>query len=179
MLEALVNRLAGDTGVVGTVCATLVLLVYLVLRYLPQTRRMRPLPRERPSSRYRRALVVDDDDATARAMARVLRGALPLDVEQVSNARDALARVKAEPFDVLVVDLGLPGMGGEELIRQVREEGSMRPLVPIVIVSGQTPEAIERIARSCGANAWVAKPLLEIDDLARAVGRLLGLTAEL
>ena len=84
-------------------------------------------------------LVVEDEDLAASALAECL-------AEQgfdVTIARDGIAALEAAEgggFDVLLTDLRMPRLDGGGLIRQLR---AMRPLLPVVVMTGQVPSGWE------------------------------------
>jgi len=107
-----------------------------------------------------RILVVDDEPA----IRRFLKTSLSAQGYIVSEAADgsaALAALKREPLDVLVLDLGLPGIDGFEVIRDLREAGSA---LPIIVLSVRADEAGKVKALDMGADDYVTKPF-GIDEL--------------
>jgi two-component system KDP operon response regulator KdpE len=107
-----------------------------------------------------RILVVDDEPA----IRRFLHTSLGSQGYHVAEAEDGSAGLKAletSPADVLVLDLGLPGIDGFEVIRRVRESGST---VPIIVLSVRTDEAGKVKALDLGADDYVTKPF-GIDEL--------------
>ena len=79
-----------------------------------------------------RILVIDDDPAVRAAMQMVLERD-GLEVDAVGDGPTGIKLVAAEDFDLLLVDLFMPGMDGLETIRQVHRH---RPGLPIIIMSG-------------------------------------------
>jgi two-component system, OmpR family, KDP operon response regulator KdpE len=108
-----------------------------------------------------RILVVDDEPAIRRFLNTSLgsQGYLVVDAEDGATALAKLA--ETPPPDVLVLDLGMPGMDGFEVIRRVREGGSS---LPIVVLSVRTDEAGKVKALDLGADDYVTKPF-GIDEL--------------
>ena len=84
---------------------------------------------------HKRLLVVEDDD-TQRAAIVELVGNDDIETVAVHSGAEALAALHREPFDCVVLDLGLPDMSGVELIRRIKDETS-NPAVPIVIYTGK------------------------------------------
>ena len=68
-----------------------------------------------------RILVVDDDDSVRNSLAGFLED-YDYKVKSSSSAEDALALIRHEPFDVAIIDLRLPEMDGEELIKTIYDE---------------------------------------------------------
>ena len=110
-----------------------------------------------------RVLVVDDEPP----IRRFLRTSLTAQGYQVIEAQDAAsaqALLRENAVDVLVLDLGLPGTDGFEIIKQLREAGS--PL-PIIVLSSRTDEAGKVRALDLGADDYVTKPFGMDELLAR------------
>lgn len=111
-----------------------------------------------------RILVVDDEPAIRRFLHTSL-GSQGYTVVDAEDGNAALAQLALNPApDVLVLDLGLPGMDGFEIIRRVREAGST---VPIVVLSVRTDEAGKVRALDLGADDYVTKPFGIEELLAR------------
>lgn len=108
-----------------------------------------------------RILFVDDDPLINFAMERLLTKAGYVTSAETSPQR-ALERFRADPgrFDVLIVDMAMPGMSGMELARTAR---ACRGGVPIILASGNFEPADEAAARELGITQFLAKPY----DLAR------------
>jgi two-component system KDP operon response regulator KdpE len=108
-------------------------------------------------------LVVDDEPA----IRRFLRTSLDVQGYRVIEAADGLAALNAmrtNAVDVVVLDLGLPGIDGCEVIRRLRGGGSN---VPIVVLSSRTDEQGKVEALDLGADDYVTKPFGIEELLAR------------
>lgn len=100
-----------------------------------------------------RILVVDDDPTVAEVVARyLLRDGH--DVECVPDGRLALSRALANPPDLVVLDLMLPGMDGLEVCKQLREHSP----VPVVMLTALGEEADRLTGLEMGADDYVVKP---------------------
>lgn len=82
-----------------------------------------------------------------------------------ASGEDALTRLDGQTPDLLIVDLRMPGMSGEEFVRRHREWGVH---VPVIVLSGSS-EA-KQVGKDLGAVAVVHKPF-DLDDLVRVVNR--------
>jgi two-component system KDP operon response regulator KdpE len=105
-------------------------------------------------------LVVDDEPA----IRRFLRTSLDLQgfrVIESADGEDTLDQLRRNAIDVLVLDLGLPGMDGFEVIRRLRAQGSS---LPIIVLSSRTDERGKVEALDLGADDYVTKPF-GIDEL--------------
>ena len=101
-----------------------------------------------------RILVVDDEPAI-RKLLRTGLGTQGYEVIDASNGKLALASVAAEPPDLILLDLGLPDIGGHEILRRWSEAGLT---VPIVVLSSRSDEAGIVEALELGADDYVTKP---------------------
>jgi two-component system KDP operon response regulator KdpE len=108
-------------------------------------------------------LVVDDEPTVLRAL-RVALEAQDYVVTAVLTGEDALARVTNGAFDLVLLDLGLPGMSGFDVIRRVRV---LFPALPIIVLSAQGDDAPKVEALDLGADDYVAKPFSVRELLAR------------
>ncbi|MGH2589676.1 MAG: response regulator [Actinomycetota bacterium] len=113
-------------------------------------------------------LVVDDDAQILRALRTSLK-ARGYEVRTAPNGETALAILAQESLDLVVLDLGLPGIDGHEVIRQVRAWSD----VPIIVLSVRENQDQKVAALDSGADDFVTKPFAMEELLARmrAVGR--------
>lgn len=103
-------------------------------------------------------LVVDDDESTRLLIARIVTQELGARVTLAGTGSEALGLAEISSFDIILLDLLMPGIGGYEVLRQLRERGANRE-TPILVVSVMsTPESIER-CRQLGATSYVPKPI--------------------
>jgi two-component system KDP operon response regulator KdpE len=109
-----------------------------------------------------RVLVVDDEPQILRALGINLR-ARGFDVDLAPTGEAALEAAASRHPDVVVVDLGLPGIGGMEVIRGLR--GWTR--VPIIVLSARDAETEKVKALDAGADDYVTKPFGMDELLAR------------
>ena len=125
-------------------------------------------------------LLIEDDASTAAALAKVLcrHG---LDVETCARGNDGLAQALQRPYDVVITDLKLPGLGGLDLVARLHEA---RPKLPIILITahGTTDTAISAIRH--GAFEYLLKPfdaqeLLSLVSDAVQAGRLMSEPVEL
>jgi CheY-like chemotaxis protein len=114
-----------------------------------------------------RVLLVEDDEDNRELMAEVLEGA----GYQVLTAASGAAGLRAlaeHSVDVVVTDVGMPGMGGLEVARAAKE---IAPGVPVVVVTGYTEREDISSARGREVDAVLVKPV-DPDALIAAVEQL-------
>lgn len=115
-----------------------------------------------------RVIVVDDDPLMRSVIARLLGGRC--ETTTCSDASAALELLRHEEFDLVVADVSMPGMLGVDLVRELRRS-SMRPLVPVLLISGASGQDLAEFARRCGANAWLMKPF-DVEEMRDIVANL-------
>lgn len=108
-------------------------------------------------------ILVVDDEAPIRRFLRISLGANGHQVAEAENGAEALALVRADPPDLVILDLGLPDMDGQEVVSAIRE---ISP-VPILILSVRAGEADKVEALDRGAEDYVAKPFGIAELMAR------------
>ncbi|WP_374654454.1 response regulator transcription factor [Phenylobacterium sp.] len=107
-------------------------------------------------------LIVEDEEQ----LVRMLRSSLVYAGYEVSAARtgrEAISSLRTEPFDVVLLDLGLPDIDGQEVIETTRAFSN----APIIVVSARSSEKEKITALDHGANDYVAKPFDMGELLAR------------
>jgi signal transduction histidine kinase/DNA-binding response OmpR family regulator len=137
------------------------------LRSLLGEQREPEAPAEKPANNgrtLRKALVVDDE-ALIRMATTEMVGEIGLETEEAGDGREALAKLAADPdIDLLVTDLSLPGMRGEQLIREAR---ARNPQLTVVVVSGYARD--EKTNAELPSDAiFLSKPF-DINQLRRAL----------
>jgi two-component system KDP operon response regulator KdpE len=109
-----------------------------------------------------RVLLVDDDATLRRAVGIGLRAA-GHDVLVAADGRSALQAVREDKPDVVILDLGLPDLGGVEVLRSLREWST----VPVVVLSARAESGEKVRALDLGADDYVTKPFGMDELLAR------------
>lgn len=118
-------------------------------------------------------LAVDDDILLRRSLAFNLEKA-GYKVSTAGNAEDALAQVRLDPPDLVILDIGLPGMDGMDALRKLRQHMQ----VPVIFLTARRRELDELLGLELGADDYVTKPF-DIDILLariKAVLRRIGST---
>ena len=108
------------------------------------------------------ALVIDDEPAIQRLITTILE-AHDYHVVAASSGREGLATIAQRRHDLIILDLGLPDLGGLEVLKQIREWTQ----TPVVILTVQDSEAEKIEALDSGADDYVTKPFNSGELLAR------------
>jgi DNA-binding NtrC family response regulator len=107
-----------------------------------------------------RVLLVDDEEEFVSALSErlTLRG---IEVDSVLNGEEALARLVAKDFEVVILDVMMPGLGGLEVLRQIK---ATHPNTQVILLTGHgsTREGIEGMR--LGAFDYLIKPV-DLEDM--------------
>ena len=117
-------------------------------------------------------LVVDDSISVRRVVARHLR-TMGLDVDEVSDGLEALGRLRARPYGLVVTDLEMPRLDGFELVAEMQRIAPLAS-IPVIVASTKVDEETRRRVLALGARAFLAKPV-DSSALASVAGPLLEL----
>jgi two-component system, OmpR family, alkaline phosphatase synthesis response regulator PhoP len=109
-----------------------------------------------------RILVVEDETPIAEAVGYALRGA-GYEVDVVGDGNEALAATRERPFDLMVLDLMLPGLSGLDVCRAVRSESDL----PIVMLTARDAELDRVLGLEIGADDYVTKPFSVAELMSR------------
>jgi two-component system, OmpR family, response regulator ResD len=132
-----------------------------------------PLGKLSPAPRQPVQVLVIDDEEPLRRLLRLKLQNAGYHVSDVADAKAALALLPERPFDVILVDLMMPGMDGHSLCREIRKVSD----VPIIMISAMNrPQAVLE-GFAAGADDYINKPFqlrdidLRITALLRCVAR--------
>jgi CheY-like chemotaxis protein len=121
-------------------------------------------------------LFIEDDPMNRRVVKDMLdvAGASLVEAE---NAELGLALIDQKDFDIVLVDLRMPGMDGFEAIRRIRARGDAKSKLPIIVVTADTAVDLRERCLAIGADEVLFKPVA-MDSLFDAIGRQLARGAE-
>src|SRR6267143_2461762 len=114
-----------------------------------------------------RVLVVDDDEATRGALRALLDDA-GYQSDGAPDGESAVGVIRDSRFDLVLLDLGLPGMSGADLLRQVRQDPRTR-FLPIVFLTAHSDRQAKLEQLEAGAEDFITKPY-DADELLARVG---------
>lgn len=110
-----------------------------------------------------RLLLVEDDHPLANTMQNMLRER-HFTVDWLDDGRQALAAIRSEKFDAIILDLTLPGLDGLEVIIQARKSGVRTPII-VLTARGTLDERLQGL--DAGADDYLPKPFAMAELLAR------------
>lgn len=99
-------------------------------------------------------LIVDDDTELTEVLAEWLEGEGYI-VEQSDNGADALSRLKVYEYNLVILDVGMPGMSGFEVCRRYRAAGGM---LPVIMLTGKGAISDKTEGFDAGADDYLTKP---------------------
>ena len=100
-------------------------------------------------------LIVDDDEGMLETMSDILKEK-GYQTETAKTGMKAIAKAKVYPFDIALLDIGLPDMLGIEVLRTLRKE---KPAMMIIMVTAHATLTTAVDALNLGANAYIMKPI--------------------
>ena len=115
-----------------------------------------------------RLLVIEDDTTLHESLTRKL-GDAGFAVEQAADGTEGLYFAEEYPIDLAIIDLGLPGMSGLEIIEKVREQGKTYPIL-ILTARDRWEDKVDGL--SAGADDYVVKPF-HFEEVSARVNALL------
>ncbi len=117
-----------------------------------------------------RVLVVEDHPDVA-SMMRLALGRALIDATIITSGEEALTRLTTETYDLILLDITLPGMNGLEVCRHLKADERLKR-IPVIFVSGQTGKAYKEEARRLGGVDFIEKPFDLLPFLSRVMGHL-------
>jgi DNA-binding NarL/FixJ family response regulator len=106
----------------------------------------------------KKILLVDDHPAVSQRIGQLLANAIPqAEMVAASSGEQGLALVAENTFDLVLLDLRLPGCGGIDVLKELR---ATRPGLPVIIISSLPESPYATLARRAGARGFVTKSAL-------------------
>lgn len=116
----------------------------------------------------RKLLVVEDDSDINELICKILKKE-GYETESAYSGSEALLRISMETFDILLVDLVIPGINGEGVIGRLRQEGNQ---IPIIVLSAQIPIEEKVAILNMGADDYIIEPFEEDEVVSRVNTKL-------
>lgn len=120
-------------------------------------------------------LVVDDSKIMREMLMACLRAIEGMSFDQAASGLEAIEQISLRHFDLVLLDLNMPDIGGIEVVEFIRGQDRLRGL-PIIVVTTRGDEASRERALGAGATRFMTKPftpetiLAEVQELLRGSG---------
>lgn len=121
----------------------------------------------------RRRLLVVDDSFTTRELIRSILASAGYDVQAAVDGADALDKLRAHPYDLVVSDVEMPRLDGLALTTQIRSDPQLDRL-PVVLITSLASDTHRRRGLEAGAQAYIVKSQFNQDGLLEVIQQLLG-----
>lgn len=118
-----------------------------------------------------RVLFVDDNEMNRKVVKSMLEAAETIMVE-AEDAETGLAMIDAADYEVILMDLRMPGMDGLAAIRQIRARPDAKARLPVIVVTADHAPDVRNQALAAGADDLLLKPV-QMQALFDAIGRAL------
>ena len=115
-------------------------------------------------------LIADDHTIVRKGLVQILADSPdPIVVEEASDGEEALAKVDGGGYDLILLDISMPGMGGLDVLNELK---SRNPELPVLMLSMHPEEQYAVRALRCGASGYLTKGSAS-DELLHAIKKVL------
>lgn len=104
------------------------------------------------------ALVVEDSPTMRQLIVFALRRIPRLSIVEAEDGLEALKKLAAQRFDIVVTDINMPVMDGLKLVHRIRSDETLKD-IPVVIITTEGGNEDRQRALALGANAYITKPI--------------------
>lgn len=114
----------------------------------------------------KRILIVDDDDGVRTSLAQLLKE-VGYQTQEVSSGAEAMETISSADFDVVLLDITMPGMNGVDTLSELKK---INPKTPVIMITAfpSTDSAVDTVKR--GASDYISKPF-KVDELVLKINR--------
>ena len=124
------------------------------------------------SSTRRKVLIVDDEESMRLILGRTVEAVPNVEITLAGTCEEALQLIGSRVFDIILLDLLMPGVGGIAVLKAIRTTPRNRK-TPVIIVSVMADENTKNVCRSMGISDYVVKPIVR-ESLVAAVKAQIG-----
>jgi len=118
-----------------------------------------------------RVLFVEDNEVNRRVMGEMLRAG-EIEMAEAEDGETGLRMVDENDYDLILMDLRMPGMDGLTAIRHIRARGDAKAQAPIIVITADAGASIEADCKAAGADGLLLKPV-SMTALFNAIGALI------
>lgn len=118
-----------------------------------------------------RVLFVEDNEINRRVVGEMLRAG-EIEMAEAEDGETGLRMVEEGDYDLILMDLRMPGMDGLTAIRHIRARGDAKAQAPIIVITADAGSSIEADCKAAGADGLLLKPV-SMTALFNAIGALI------
>ena len=118
-----------------------------------------------------RVLFVEDNEINRRVVGEMLRAG-GFEMAEAADGASGLQMIEANDYDLVLMDLRMPGMDGITAIRHIRARSDDKAKVPVIVVTADAGSTIDADCKAAGADEVILKPV-SMSNLYDTIGALL------
>ena len=118
-----------------------------------------------------RVLFVEDSEVNRRVIREMLRAG-DIEMEEAEDGAIGLEMVEAHDYDLILMDLRMPGMDGLTAIRKIRTRTDAKAQLPVIVVTADSGLTLEADCQAAGADDVIRKPV-DLSTLFTTIGDLI------
>ena len=118
-----------------------------------------------------RVLFVEDNEINRRVVGEMLRAG-GVDMAEAPDGASGLQMIEANEYDLILMDLRMPGMDGMTAIRHIRARGDSKAELPVIVVTADGGSTIDADCKAAGADEVILKPV-SMTSLYDTIGALM------
>lgn len=113
-----------------------------------------------------------EDDAMNRRVVKDMLSVAGIDMHEAVDAEAGLAMIEAKSFDIVLMDLRMPGMDGLTAVRHIRARHDAKASVPIIVITADSATNLRRDCLAQGADDMLVKPIA-MQELFDSIGQMM------
>jgi len=118
-----------------------------------------------------RVLFVEDNEVNRRVVREMLRAG-EIEMAEAEDGEAGLRMVQDDDYDLILMDLRMPGMDGLTAIRHIRARGDAKADIPVIVITADAGSSIEADCKAAGADDLILKPV-SMTTLFNTIGSLI------
>ena len=125
-------------------------------------------PIEQPSNNAKNVLIVDDNKLNKKKKKRAVEG-LGFEIDEATNGEEAIEKIKEKEFDIILMDIMMPGMSGDETLQKLKEDPSFN--IPVIAVTADVENGSEQKYLQSGFTSYIGKPFTK-DEIKKEIDKI-------
>ena len=125
-------------------------------------------PNEQPSNNAKNVLIVDDNKLNLKVAKRAVEG-LGFEIDEATSGEECLEKVKEKEYDLILMDIMMPGISGEETLQKLKEDPSFN--IPVIAVTADVENGSEQKYLQSGFTSYIGKPFTK-DEIKKEIDKI-------